>query len=229
MITLPTPLPLTIQPFDHPVRNTLSSKYPPIDSVILLGLPPGKIHIHSVVTLASSHSIEYINALQRNAQPNEKYDVVSDYATACIKMLLDNPQPATWLHCDAIALGFCSNLLLQQHSLARLPESSGTRRQREKARMALVYERRVAWDMVRVALRKVVSMEEAARLPFSALYWVLRVRMAVLEASGTEDEKLASEAEVERLQRVLGWFGARWGVGPHLETRLKDVMKAYKS
>lgn len=148
--------------------------------------------------------------------------------SACIKMLLDNPQPSTWLHCDAIALGFCSNLLLQQEQLrhlARLSRSNALYERKEKVELTLTFGRRMAWDMVKAALGSVESREDVARLPFAALCCILRAGMVVLETSGLKDEELVSQEEIKKLQRVVGWFAARWGVGRQFETKLADIMR----
>ena len=31
--------------------------------------------------------------------------------------------------------------------------------------------------------------------------------------------------EIERLQRIVGWFGKRWGVRRQLESRLAEINK----
>lgn len=143
-------------------------------------------------------------------------------------MLLDNPQPSTWLHCDAIALGFCSNLLLQQeqlYHLARLPYSNLHHVHKEKVELTLMFGRRMAWDMVRAALGSVDSKEEVARLPFAALCCVLRAAIAVLETCRLPGDEVVSKEEVKKLQRVVSWFAARWGVGQQFETKLADIMR----
>ena len=225
--TLPGSLPLTISPGDL-ICGTLSTKYSPISPALPLGRPPPRLHLRSVVALASGHALEYLNALQRNIPPNESHDVVEDHISACIKMLLDNPQPSTWLHCDAIALGFCSNLLLQQEQFrhfSRLPYSNALHERKEKVHLTLMFGRRMAWDMVRAALGSLDSKEEVARLPFAALCCVLRAGLAVLKTSCLRDNELVSREQVMKLQRVVSWFAARWGVGPQFETKLADIMR----
>jgi hypothetical protein len=225
--TLPRSLPLTTSPSD-PICKSLSEKYSPIAPALPPDEPPSRLHLRSVVALASGHALEYLNALQRNIHRNESYDTVEDHVAACIKMLLDNPQPSTWLHCDAIALGFCSNLLLQQEQLrhvAQLPYSEALQQRKEKVELTLMFGRRMAWDMVRAALGSVDSKEEVAKLPFAALCCVLRAGMAVLETYGPNDGELVSGEEVQKLQRVVGWFAARWGVGRQFETELADIVK----
>jgi hypothetical protein len=178
-----------------------------------------------MVALASGHALEYVNALERNLPPTSCYDFVDSHISSCIAFLLANPQPATWLHCDAIALGFCSNLLLQQaqaHYLAQLPPSPHLAEQREKADLALRYGRRMAWDMVKNALDKVESEEEVAKLPFAALCCVLRAGITVLETAWLCGEFRVDIKEIERLQRVVGWFGKRWGAGREFEVRLAN-------
>ncbi|KAF3043927.1 hypothetical protein E8E11_005863 [Didymella keratinophila] len=225
--TLPGSLPLTISPGDL-ICGTLSAEYSRITPGLPPGRPPSRLHLRNIVALASGHALEYLNALQRNISPSESHDVVEDHISACIKMLLDNPQPSTWLHCDAIALGFCSNLLLQQEQLrhlARLPCSNALDERKEKVHLTLMFGRRMAWDMVRAALGSVDSKEEAARLPFAALCCVLRAGLAVLETSRLNDSELVSREEVTKLQRVVGWFAARWGIGRQFEMKLADIIR----
>lgn len=144
-----TSLPLTVSP-SNPICDTLAFKYrppipPPLPGISLTAA--GTVHLRTVVALASGHALNYVNALQRNLQPKESYDTIDTRVSACIKMLLDNPQPATWLHCDAIALGFCSNLLLQQaqvNHLERLSQSSQLHEHKEKVYLALTYGRHMA-------------------------------------------------------------------------------------
>lgn len=230
MVTLSTSSPLLISPSD-PICGVLSHRYHPA----LEAAPPGtpsktlpKVQYRSVVALASGHALEYIRKLKQDPQWHGNYSVVNDQVLACIKMLLDHPQPVTWLHCDAIALGFCSNLLLQQaqvHALTRLAESSSNYEAIQKARLALLFGRRLAWDMVVVALGKIESKSEVAKLPFAALCCVARAGMAVLETSGLSDENLASAEDIKRLQRVVSWLSARWSVGRQFEARLVDITR----
>lgn len=222
-----TSLPLMVSP-SNPICDTLASKYHPPIPPPLPGIPltaPEKLHLRTVVALTSGHALDYVNALQRSLQPNESYDTIDTRVSACIKMLLDNPQPATWLHCDAIALGFCSNFLLQQvqvSHLERLSLSSQLHEHKERVYLALTHGRRMAWDMVRVALGQIESKKEVVRLPFAALCCVSRAGMAVLKTSGVSCEELASKEEVERLRRVVGWFGGRWDVGRQFDAPLTE-------
>ena len=83
----------------------------------------------------------------------------------------------------------------------------------------------MAWDMVRAAMGSVDSKEEVARLPFAALCCILRAGIAVLETCRLPDDEVVSREELERLQRVVSWFAARWGVGRQYETKLADIMR----
>lgn len=226
MTTLPDPLPLAVPPGD-PICQKLIEKYASIPPALSPGRPPSRLHLRSVVALASGHALEYLDALQRHVQPNKSHCTVEEDVSACIKMLLDNPQPSTWLHCDAIALGFCSNLLLQQEQLRhleQLPPSDAVDERREKGELTLMFGRRMAWDMLRAALGSVESKEEVGKLPFTALCCILRAGMVVLQTTGLDDGELVSEAEVNKLKQVMGWFAARWGVGRQFLKKLADVM-----
>lgn len=133
-----------------------------------------------------------MNVLEPNSQPNSSHEIVDTHISSCIKLLLTNPQPATWLHCDAIALGFCSNLLLQQaqaQHLAKLPPLSELHEQKDKADPALRYGRRMAWDMIKNAVAKIGSKEEVTRLPLAKLCCVFRAGVAVLETAGACEEQ----------------------------------------
>ncbi|KAL6706032.1 hypothetical protein ACN47E_006134 [Coniothyrium glycines] len=76
-----------------------------------------KVHIRSIVALASGHVMQYIHSRYRELKPEMSYDQVDDIVSNCIKVLVDKPEPHTWLHCDAIAMAFCSHMLLQQSEM----------------------------------------------------------------------------------------------------------------
>jgi hypothetical protein len=67
---------------------------------------PRKVHIRAAVSLASGHVQEYIHARHHDLEPEETYDQVDEIINACIRKLVDKPEPHTWLHCDAIAMAF---------------------------------------------------------------------------------------------------------------------------
>jgi hypothetical protein len=146
-------------------------------------------------------------------------------------MLVDKPQPHTWLHCDAIALAFCSYILLQQAQvryLLKLPHVHELSDELDKAGLALTYSRRMAWDMVKVAIRK-TEREDVERLPFAGLCCVLRAGMAVVDTKWCLDGDIMTNVddvvlseELEGFRRMVRWFGRRWGVGRKFEERLND-------
>ncbi|KAF2624995.1 hypothetical protein BU25DRAFT_398166 [Macroventuria anomochaeta] len=223
-------LPLTFPPAD-PICTSMSAKYqPPIppQSSTFSPTSPRKVHIRTVAALASGHALDYIHARQRSLTPNDSYDAVDNQISDCIKMLVDKPQPHTWLHCDAIALAFCSHILLQQaqvHYLAAPPQPIELHEQQEKASLALKYSRVMVWDMVKVVINKIRSEEEVARLPFAGLCCVLRAGMAVLETTALNVYDVMSREEVDGFQRIVSWFAKQWGVGRQYEARLAHLVK----
>ena len=189
--------PLALSPAD-PICASLSTKYqPPIPphSPTFAPTSARKVHIRTIVALASGHALSHIHSLHSHQPLKESYDEVDATISECIRLLIDKPQPHTWLHCDAIALAFCSHILLQKarveyltQVLAQEPPSTHLAEQEEKARLALTYSRRMAWDMVKVAISKIENEEEVKRLPFAGLCCVLRAGMAVLETNGCVEE-----------------------------------------
>ena len=83
----------------------------------------------------------------------------------------------------------------------------------------------MVWDMVEVALSRIMSEEEVARLSFAASCRVLRAEIAVLETPESHGEHVVSKKDVKRLQRTVRWFDKQWGVGWQFEARLADLMK----
>ena len=47
-----------------------------------------------MVAFASGHALDYTNACKFSLKPNECYGAVNTRISDCIKMLIDNPQPA---------------------------------------------------------------------------------------------------------------------------------------
>jgi hypothetical protein len=82
-----------------------------------------------------------------------------------------------------------------------------------KARMALHYSRRMAWDMVRESLQKVGSEEELAQVPFARLFFVMRAAVAVFETKKYGEEIQYGDTELRDFSKILEWFAARWSVG----------------
>ena len=108
--------------------------------------------------------------------------------------------------------------------LAQGPPSTHLAEQEEKARLALTYSRRMAWDMVKVAISKIENEEEVKRLPFAGLCCVLRAGMAVLETNGCVEEDVVLNEEIDGFQRIVGWFAGRYGVGRQFEARLAKLV-----
>lgn len=69
---------------------------------------PRKVHIRSAVSIASGQVLEYVHARQFGLNPEITYNKADEMINDCIKMLIDKPEPHSWLHCDAIAMSFWS-------------------------------------------------------------------------------------------------------------------------
>jgi hypothetical protein len=208
---------------------------------------PRKVHIRATVSLASGHVQEYIHARHHELDPEETYDQVDETINTCIQKLVDKPQPHTWLHCDAIAMAFwygpyccfnlsadmslSTNILLQAAHMQYLdavhPNPQELRPPTAmyiKAHLALKYSRRMAWDMVRVAIQKIQSAAEIPHLPFAGLCCVLRAGLAVLETRTYVNEDVVGEDEVQGFKQILEWFADRWGIGSDYLKRLEELL-----
>ena len=191
---------------------------------------PRKVHIRSIVSLASEHVLEYTFALHHGLEPESSYDQVDNIIGNCIKMLVDKPEPHTWLHCDAIAMAFCSHILLQLSQMRYLatilpPFNIPPDPRYVKAHLALKYSRHMAWDMVRIAIKKVQSKNEIARLPFAGLCCVLRAGLAVLETREyMEEDLIEQQVELDGYVKILGWFSTRWGIGNEYLQRVGELL-----
>ncbi|KAH6644782.1 hypothetical protein C7974DRAFT_300742 [Boeremia exigua] len=229
-VTSPSPsFTLTIPPSD-PICNVEFTQYHPPIMPTHVPSPCTKVHFRTVVALGTGKALDYVNARRRTTQPYESYDAVDMQTSGYIRMLMEDMRPSSWVHCDAIGLGFCSHLLLQEAQvlyLAGLPYSDELRKHIEKANLALRYARRMAWDMVKVSLGKLENEDDVAKLPFAALCCILRAGIAVLETSRICDEQLVSNEEFAMLQRCMRWFSARWHVGVHLEARLEQFINSH--
>jgi hypothetical protein len=101
-------LPLTVSSHDsisRSIKSSLGPKFPPSPPRAYAS-SPRKVHIRSLVSLASGHILEHIHERQHGLEPEETYDQIDITISECIRMLVDKPQPHTWLHCDAMAMAF---------------------------------------------------------------------------------------------------------------------------
>jgi hypothetical protein len=208
---------------------------------------PRKVHIRAAVSLAAGHVQEYIHARHHDLEPEETYDEVDEMINACIRKLVDKPEPHTWLHCDAIAMAFWYGPYLRLHLNADLGPSSNILLQTSqmqhlcailhhphtldmpcpeyiKVHLALKYSRRMAWDMVRVAIQKIPSEAEIPYLPFAGLCCVLRAGLAVLETKDFVNEDVVEDGEVHGFKQILEWFARRWGIGGEYLNRLEGLL-----
>ncbi|KAL5378531.1 hypothetical protein DPSP01_009113 [Paraphaeosphaeria sporulosa] len=209
-------------PLVCPSRQTLSiyiaSKIEPVipaPSPTPYASSPRKVHIRAIVALESGRVSEYSHAAQLGVGAADTYDKVDAAVALVIKKLVDKPQPHTWLHCDAIAMAFCSHLLLQQTQIEQL-KAQGTSTSGSvaaKALMALQYSRRMAWDMVHVMIQKIKKEEDLPYLPFAGVCCVIRAAIAVLETKQYTNEDAPNAEEVHNFLVVLSWFARRWSVG----------------
>ncbi|KAH7081054.1 hypothetical protein FB567DRAFT_119104 [Paraphoma chrysanthemicola] len=193
---------------------------------------PRKVHIRAAVSLASGHVLEYIHAIHQKLTPEETYDQVDEIINQCIKLLVDKPQPHTWLHCDAIAMAFCSHILLQASQIRHIVNTTNGSNNfvspaagYTKAHLALKYSRRMAWDMVHVAIEKISSEAEIPHLPFAGLCCVFRAGLAVFETKKYVDEDVMGEQDIQGFRKILEWFAARWNIGEHFLARLEDLIR----
>lgn len=92
-----------------------------------------------------------------------------------------------------------------------------------KVNIALKYSRRMAWDMVRVAIQKIQLEAEIPYLPFAGLCAVLRAGLAVLETREFVDEDIINEVELRAFRNVLNWFAGRWNIGRQYLSRLEEL------
>ncbi|XP_014555128.1 hypothetical protein COCVIDRAFT_39050 [Bipolaris victoriae FI3] len=185
---------------------------------------PRKTHIRSATAVAASHVLSYTHALTHTLPLPSTYASADQKINTLITLLIDKPQPHTWLHCDAIALAFCSHLLLQ---LSQAQFSTLQGEEAEKVKVALSVSRRMAWDMVQVGIRVVGCEEEIARLPFAGLGCVVRAGVAVLETRGWVDDGadgVVGEEEGRRFRRLVEWVSGRWGVAGGYLARVDEVL-----
>jgi hypothetical protein len=208
---------------------------------------PRKVHIRATVSLATGHVQEYIHARYHALDPEETYDQVDEIINQCIAKLVDKPVPHTRLHCDATAMSFwygpyccfnlsadqslSTNILLQASQMQylvsiyphpqELPVPSA---EYIKAHLALKYSRRMAWDMVRVAIQKIQSGAEISHLPFAGLCCVFRAGLAVLETRTYVIEDVVGDDEVHSFRQLLEWFAGRWGIGSDYLRRLEELL-----
>jgi hypothetical protein len=93
-----------------------------------------------------------------------------------------------------------------------------------KVYLALKYSRRMAWDMVRVAIQKMQFESEIPYLPFAGLCAVLRAGLAVLETRDFVDEEIIEEVELHEFKKILEWFGGRWDTGREYLQRFEALL-----
>ncbi|KAH8731666.1 hypothetical protein GQ44DRAFT_604645 [Phaeosphaeriaceae sp. PMI808] len=191
---------------------------------------PRKVHFRSAVAIASGHVMEYIHARYHDLDVEKSYDQVDDLIQACIMMLVEKPLPHTWLHCDAIAMAFCSHILLQASQIQHLsntleqahtPESPTP--EFAKVQLALKYSRRMSWDMVRVAIEKISCEAEVPHLPFAGLCCVLRAGLVVLETRDYVNDDIVGEGDIQGFRKILEWFARRWGIGDMYLRRMSEL------
>jgi hypothetical protein len=208
---------------------------------------PRKVHIRAAVSLASGYVQEYIHARHHQLEPGKTYDEVDEIINKCIKKLVDKPEPHTWLHCDAIAMAFWYGLYSHMHLHTNLIYSSNILLQLVqmqylctvlehvrtlgmpndeyiKVHLALKYARRMAWDMVRVAIEKIQNEAEIPYLPFAGLCCVLRAGLAVMETKEFVNEDVVNNDEVYGFRQILDWFAARWGIGSEYLNKLDELL-----
>lgn len=224
--------------FSVTLAQTLGPNIPPPPPTVDATCPR-KIHIRASVAIAASHVLSYTHALtQGKAVPTAAAAAIpASYATAddkinkCINMLIDKPQPHTWLHCDSIALAFCAHVLLQAVQTRFLRTATTPTSTHDpvvdiaKPLLALRISRRMAWDMVRVGIQVINSAAEIAELPFAGLCCVVRAGVVVLETRDYVDEEvLAGREEARAFRRLVEWFAARWGVGKVYLARVDELL-----
>ncbi|KAF1980344.1 hypothetical protein BU23DRAFT_594590 [Bimuria novae-zelandiae CBS 107.79] len=190
---------------------------------------PRKVHIRAIVALDSGRVLEYSHACKSGVAGMETCDEVDAAVALVIKKLVDKPEPHTWLHCDAIAMAFCSHLLLQQTEVERLEARgiSPSDTAATKALMALQYSRRMAWDMVHVMIEKIETEDDLPYLPFAGVCCVIRAGIAVFETSkyGSGDEP--SNEEIHGFLTILEWFARQWSVGVQYLERARALAQSY--
>jgi hypothetical protein len=96
-----------------------------------------------------------------------------------------------------------------------------------KVHLALKYSRRMAWDMVRVAIQKISNETEIPHLPFAGLCCVLRAGLAVLETKEFVNEDVIEDGEVHGFKQILEWFARRWGIGGEYLKRLEELLARF--
>lgn len=224
-------IPLALRSSDPISRDTaarLSAELPPLSNTFS-ATSPRKVHTRATLALASGYVLEYIHALQYGLAPANSYDEVDDTIANCIKMLVDKPQAHTWLHCDAMAIAFCAHLLLQQaqmnHLSANMVHFCVPGPDYTKAHLALKFSRRMAWDMVRVAIQKIESEDEITHLPFAGLCSVLRAGIAVLETADYMADNITQPGEMEGFANILCWFSGRWTIGRDYMNRVAEIVQ----
>ncbi|KAJ6192721.1 hypothetical protein J3E72DRAFT_203681 [Bipolaris maydis] len=217
--------PLGLSPLD-PLVISLASSLPatiPAPPPTPDATSPRKTHIRSATAVAASHILSYTHALTHHLPLPSNYASADEKINTLITLLIDKPQPHTWLHCDAIALAFCSHLILQltQIQYSRLQGEEG-----EKIKVALRVSRRMAWDMVQVGIRVIACEEEIARLPFAGLGCVIRAGVAVLETWGWVDDEdgVVGQEEARAFRRLVEWVAGRWGVARGYLGRVDEVL-----
>ncbi|EMD66192.1 hypothetical protein COCSADRAFT_137543 [Bipolaris sorokiniana ND90Pr] len=220
--------PLALLPSD-PLVISLASSLPdtiPAPPPIPDATSPRKTHIRSATAVSASHVLSYTYALTHNLPLPRNYTTADEKINTLITLLIDKPQPHTWLHCDSIALAFCSHLILQ---LTQMQYSTLQGEEGEKVKVALRASRRMAWDMVQVGIRIITCEEEISRLPFAGLGCVVRAGVAVLETRGWvddgEDDGVVGEEEGRAFRRLVEWVSGRWGVAGGYLRRVDEVLE----
>jgi hypothetical protein len=93
-----------------------------------------------------------------------------------------------------------------------------------KVHLALKYSRRMAWDMVRVAIEKIQSEAEIPHMPFAGLCCLLRAGLAVIETKEFVNEDVVTDDDVHGFRQILQWFAARWGIGTDYLNKLDELL-----
>ncbi|KAF2864952.1 hypothetical protein BDV95DRAFT_613101 [Massariosphaeria phaeospora] len=213
---LTTSLPLiypTNSPLARSILDALSGTIPP-PSLHPSAVSPRKLYIRARVALESGRILEYIYTLKNGLPSQETYEDVESGIAGLIKSLVKKAEPYTWMMCDAIALAFCSQLLLHQAQALNTALSLAP-----KTNLAFCYARRMAWDMVRVGIEKIDVETYIGQLPVAGLCCVLRAAVAVMETQ--EVAEAVDPDELVGLERIMIAFKERWGVGEEYWKRIQ--------
>jgi hypothetical protein len=236
----------SIDPFSKDISKAMGTKLPP-QSVHPYANATRKVYVRAAVSLAAGHVQEHIHARQHQLEPTEAFDEVDETINACIKQLVERPEPHLWQNCHATAMALwyvvfahlstnadqavSSHILLQASHMQYLSNifphphiNHEAASVLSKARMALKYSRRMSWDMVRSTLKRIRDEAEMPHLPFAGLCSVFRAGLVVLETREFVNENLVNADEVRSFKQVLQWFAGRWGIGHEYLICLEELL-----